>query len=51
MLFIWLAREHLSPQTQNHAQNDSADDTDDTDDTLKELVQSEPPKRPPAYDS
>lgn len=34
---------------ENQAQNESADDTDDTDDTLKELVQSEPPKRPPGY--
>jgi len=39
------------PQAQNHAQNDSADDTDDTDDTSKELVQSDPPKRPPAYET
>ena len=48
---IALCMREKEGQAQNHAQNDSADDTDDTDDTLKELVQSDPPKRPPAYET
>jgi hypothetical protein len=39
------------PQAQNHAQNDSADDRTIADDTLRELRDSEPPKRPPGYNT